>query len=506
MSLKHLPLNLLLLLFSFTAFSQSVSKDYAVALSEDSIRSYLMVLTADSLEGRETGYPGQKKSAAFLASKYSGWNIPVQFQKHSLSVRANTGKNLAIEGKYFVFYKDFYYVNHPKDSFLILNDFLIAGFGISNQSYDDFDDNSVKGKNLIVRWKKPEWKKIKVNDTLRNFQKQSLQTYIKSITEKNPASVFIVVDSIPGVIYQIENDPALSDELSRIQIPVLFVNENTAEAFLPHKNKKLYSAYIKTLEKKSKPKNIHRKAECSVKILSDTKILVGENVLAILEGKSKKDEYIVISSHYDHLGIKDSLINYGADDNASGTSAVLEMARIFQDAKSKGNGPERSILFLNVSGEEKGLLGSSFYVKHPIVPLSKIVANLNIDMIGRTDEKHDSMNVKDYIYLIGADRLSKELAHINFNANSEFTKLELDSAFDNDSDPNKYYQRSDHYNFAKNNIPVIFYFNGTHTDYHKPSDTPDKIDFTLLRKRAQLVFLTAWELLNRRDRIKLNKQ
>ena len=150
-------------------------------------------------------------------------------------------------------------------------------------------------------------------------------------------------------------------------------------------------------------------------------------------------------------------------------------------------------------------LGSSFYVKHPVVPLQKTVANLNIDMIGRTDEKHDSLKVTDYIYLIGADRLSKELAQINFNTNSEFTKLELDSAFDNDKDPNRYYQRSDHYNFAKNNIPVIFYFNGTHADYHKPSDTLEKINFPLLRKRAQLVFLTAWELLNRHERIKLNK-
>ena len=244
----------------------------------------------------------------------------------------------------------------------------------------------------------------------------------------------------------------------------------------------------------------------NLKIVADTKIMIGENVLAIVEGKSKKDEFIVVSSHYDHLGIRDSLIYFGADDNASGTSAVLEMARIFQKAKNEGMGSERSILFMNVSGEEKGLLGSSFYVKHPIIPLKNTIANLNIDMIGRTDEKHDSLKVIDYIYLIGGNRLSNELADINKKANTDFTKLELDSTFDNDNDPNRYYQRSDHYNFAKNNIPVIFYFNGAHADYHKPTDTMEKINFSLLKKRAQLVFLTAWELVNRSERIKLNKQ
>ncbi len=163
------------------------------------------------------------------------------------------------------------------------------------------------------------------------------------------------------------------------------------------------------------------------------------------------------------------------------------------------------MIFLNVSGEEKGLLGSAFYVKHPFVPLKNTVANLNIDMIGRTDNKHDSLKIKDYIYVIGADRLSNELSEINKKANSDFTKLELDYTYDNSSDPNKYYQRSDHYNFAKNNVPIIFYFNGAHDDYHKPTDTPDKIDFPLIKKRAQLVFLTAWELVNRSERIKLNK-
>jgi Zn-dependent M28 family amino/carboxypeptidase len=223
-----------------------------------------------------------------------------------------------------------------------------------------------------------------------------------------------------------------------------------------------------------------------------------------LEGTDKKDEVIVITAHYDHLGKKDTLIYYGADDDGSGTSAVMEMAKVFSDAAREGHRPRRSILFMTVSGEEKGLLGSSYYVTHPLLPLSKTVANLNIDMIGRTDKKHDSLGVRDYVYIIGSDKLSTQLHKINHDLNTTFTKMELDYTFNKPDDPNRFYYRSDHYNFAKNNIPIIFYFNGVHKDYHKPTDTFDKIQFDLLAKRAQLVFLTAWELANREERIKVD--
>ena len=225
-----------------------------------------------------------------------------------------------------------------------------------------------------------------------------------------------------------------------------------------------------------------------------------------MEGSSQKKECLVISSHYDHLGIKDSLIYPGADDNGSGTSAIMEMARIFSKAKLAGQSPERSIIFLNVSGEEKGLLGSTFYVKHPFVELKNTIADLNIDMIGRTDERHDSLKENNYIYIIGANRLSNDLAAINTEMNSKYIHLNLDYTYDLDGDPNRFYQRSDHYNFAKNNVPIIFYFNGVHADYHQPTDRLDKIDINLIRKRASLVFLTAWELVNRKERIKMNNQ
>lgn len=229
-----------------------------------------------------------------------------------------------------------------------------------------------------------------------------------------------------------------------------------------------------------------------------------ENVVAIIEGSTKPEEYIVISSHLDHEGIKNGQIYNGADDDGSGTVALLEIAEAFQAAAAEGNGPARSVIFLHVSGEEKGLLGSRYYTDNPLYPLANTVANLNIDMVGRTDPKRESNN-RNYVYLIGTDRLSTELHEISEKANEATVKMELDYTYNAADDPNRFYFRSDHYNFAKNNIPVIFYFNGTHADYHKPTDTVEKIQYDLLAQRAQLVFYTAWELANRDQRILVDK-
>lgn len=225
-----------------------------------------------------------------------------------------------------------------------------------------------------------------------------------------------------------------------------------------------------------------------------------ENVLGFIEGTDKKDEIVVISAHLDHIGVNaDGQINNGADDDGSGTVALIELAQAFSRAKKGGFGPRRSILFLNVTGEEKGLLGSKFFVDNPIFPLSKIVCNLNIDMIGRTDNEH--LNKPDYIYLIGSDKLSSKLHEISEKANNEHTMLNLDYTFNNPDDPNRFYYRSDHYNFAEKKIPVIFYFRGVHADYHAPGDDIEKIQFDQMEKITRLVFYTAWEVANREERI-----
>jgi len=228
-----------------------------------------------------------------------------------------------------------------------------------------------------------------------------------------------------------------------------------------------------------------------------------ENVIAFIEGSQWPEEIIVLSAHYDHVGMEGEEIYNGADDDGSGTVTLLEIAQAFQQAKNNGQGPKRSLLFLHVTGEEIGLYGSRYYTENPLFPLENTVCNLNTDMIGRIDpNKAENPN---YIYLIGSDKLSQELHDLSEEVNSRYANLELDYTFNDDNDPNRFYYRSDHYNFAKNNIPVIFYFNGVHEDYHKPTDTPDKIEYELMAKRAQLIFQTAWEVANRQERIKLNE-
>ena len=223
-----------------------------------------------------------------------------------------------------------------------------------------------------------------------------------------------------------------------------------------------------------------------------------ENIWAFIEGSEKPNEVIVISAHYDHVGIKNGEIYNGADDDGSGTVALLEIAQAFQTAKKEGNGPKRSILFLHVTGEEHGLLGSSYYTQNPLFPLANTISNINIDMIGRHDEFHnDSSN---YVYLIGSDYLSSDLFNICEDANKNYVKLFLDYKYNDRADPNRFYYRSDHYNFAKNGIPSVFLFSGVHADYHKATDEVDKIEFDALAKRTQLAFTIAWELANRENR------
>ena len=229
-----------------------------------------------------------------------------------------------------------------------------------------------------------------------------------------------------------------------------------------------------------------------------------QNIVAYIKGKKFPEEVLILSAHSDHLGVKGDSIYNGADDNGSGTAAIMEIAQAFKLAKEKGFGPNRSILFLHFTGEEEGLEGSRYYTMHPIFPLENTIADLNIDMIGRVDNIHKTND--NYVYLIGSDRLSTELHYISEAANNEFTHLDLDYTYNNENDSNNFYSRSDHYNFAKHDIPVIFYFNGTHDDYHAPTDTPDKLNYSLLEKRTKLIFTTAWYLANSEERITADKQ
>jgi Zn-dependent M28 family amino/carboxypeptidase len=282
--------------------------------------------------------------------------------------------------------------------------------------------------------------------------------------------------------------------------PLLFtVSEGVAQSILGEEGKGI----LEKMKTSPLPSKIYT-ANVDLGYFKTTSTVHASNVLGMIEGTDKKDEYVIITSHYDHVGKRsDGTIYYGADDDGSGTTGILELAEAFAKAKAAGKGPRRSILFMTVSGEEKGLWGSEYYSNHPVFPLEKTTVDLNIDMIGRIGEEYlkdkDSVN---YIYVIGDDKLSTDLTPITDAVNKKYTKMKLDRKYNDPNDKNRFYYRSDHYNFAEKGVPVIFYFNGVHADYHRPTDTPDKINYKLMAKRGQLVFYTAWEMANRNEMLK----
>lgn len=295
-------------------------------------------------------------------------------------------------------------------------------------------------------------------------------------------------------------------EASAANSGVFFISTEVASKMLNTTVEKLNKAAEE--DSKKSPLKKMKPGTATYKIAQEVKVLKSDNVLGYLEGGDKKDELVIITSHYDHIGKlaegEGDLINNGADDDGSGTVSVLEIAQSFAQAKKDGHGPRRSILFMTVTGEEKGLLGSDYYTQHPVFPLTSTVVDLNIDMVGRRDPQHKDS--APYVYVIGSDKLSTELHTLSEQTNKTYSNLIFDYTYNDQNHPDRLYYRSDHWNFAKNNIPIIFYFDGIHEDYHKPSDEVDKIEFDLLSQRAQLVFYTAWEIANREQRITPDKK
>lgn len=228
----------------------------------------------------------------------------------------------------------------------------------------------------------------------------------------------------------------------------------------------------------------------------NSQILFAHNVGGLLVGTDLKNEIVIVSAHYDHLGKKDNLIYHGADDNASGTASVLAIAAAFDSLAQRGIHPRRSILFLLFSGEEGGLIGSKYFVATSPFAMSQIICDLNVDMVGRTDFKHRKK--PDYCYLISGKK-DNELRQIIKTANQKSVNIHLDNSYDSENDPSQFYYRSDHYNFAKQGIPIAFFMDGEPPDYHQPSDSADKINYDVLQKRATLVFQTAWMMANPKE-------
>lgn len=473
------------------------ARQYAETITKEDLYDYLSILASDALEGRGTGTRGQKMAAAFIRH---------HFEEDGLVPPVEIGAM-----------KSYYqpvtlYTSLPGDTYVKINDTRYENFkdiiyyGSANTGSEVTSDIVFAGKGTEEAYKKLNVKDKAVFAVIENIQ--ASKPAVDAAINNGAKMVFLLSTStdeeFAGVADQFKH--WLSGGRLSVSKPnqsdarpgVFFISPSIAEKLFNKSAEELRKITLNSDEKnRIKPSTVTYKTE------QKTELVHTENVLGYLEGTDKKEELLVITAHYDHIGRVGDEINNGADDDGSGVSTVIELAEAFVKAKKEGNGPRRSILFMLVTGEEKGLLGSEYYSENPIFPLENTVVNLNIDMIGRIDPAHKEN--PNYVYLVGSDRLSTELHEISEKANKTFTQFDLDYTYNDEAHPDRIYYRSDHWNFAKNNIPVIFYFNGTHDDYHQPTDTIEKIDFELLTKRAHLVFYTAWMIANRDDRPAVDK-
>jgi hypothetical protein len=499
MKLKLLT-GLLLLSGVTRLFAQDpIAQKYGNLITPSDLKEYLSILASDAFEGRETGKRGQKIAAAFISAHFQehGLTAPVAgsyYQPVDLYTRVPGEIYVKVGQEKFANFEDIAYYGTADSNGEVTLPVLFAGKGRK----EDLDQLNVDGKAVVII--------IKANDNYR--------AALTAAREKGAKMVFIMnseESEFKELAKQFKN--YLSNGSPSLQKP----EANTKDAGIffigPKVAEKIFNTTAAKLSKASEEdvkRNPLKKFSASVvyKSSMEIKVVKTENVLGYLEGGDKKDELLIITAHYDHIGKRKSgegdIINNGADDDGSGTTTVMELAKIFAQAKKDGKGPRRSILFMTVTGEEIGLLGSEYYADHPVFPLSSTVVDLNIDMIGRRDAQHKGS--APYVYVIGADKLSSELNSLSEAANKTYTNLVFDYTYNDQNHPDRLYYRSDHWNFAKKNIPIIFYFDGIHEDYHKVTDEVDKIEFDLMAKRAQCVFYTAWEIANREQRIAVDKK
>jgi hypothetical protein len=508
---KILSLLFILPLAYSCSVAQSPSK-YANTITEESSKNHLTILASKEFAGRGTGQEGGQKTVKYVADQFQSYGLkPIvngsYYQPVSLLQVAYKVQNFTLAGQNLVYGQDFYVQGDNTDATFSSDEIIFLGYGIQDEKYNELKNIDITGKVvLIINEGEPvdaDGKSIISGSTSKSMWSTSRFKRIQELTKLNPKLILATSSQNEEMIKRMNNrgmmgrvglDKGNVNQATRTSVPVVHIKTSLADQLLSKIGTSVNNFTAKTTSAAAQPPVIKSPVQASMGVKNDK--LNDPNVIGYLEGTDLKDEVIVVCGHWDHDGIlPDGTYFPGADDNGSGTVAVVELAKAFAQAKKEGKGPRRSILFIALAAEEKGLLGSQFYVENPIIPLTQTVACLNIDMIGRIDDKHLNGD-HNYIHVIGVNKLSSDLKPIVEKANAE-TKMKLDYDYDHPEEPMRLYYRSDHYNFAKNGIPSLFFFSGLHPHYHTPEDTVDKIDFPMMVKREKLIFNTTWEIANR---------
>jgi len=492
----------------------AVAARFGEGITPHAVKEQLQIVAGAGMQGRETATEGQQKAASYIISQFAKAGLQPGAkgkweQYFYLYQDTLTGSKIVVDGHTYIFGKDYYSSLYACENQQVKTSRIVfAGYGINSGEYNDYHNLDVSGQVVLLLPGEPHKDDTTylLTGTRRPSAWGGVNKKIMEVVERKPAAVLVVnegasrMEKVSGNgLYKTPTYMRNPKQTPTAATNVYYISPEMAAALLGIKD--AAALLDPAAADKLKPRVIRKPVQLQFK--KDVKELRSSNVIGYLEGTDKKNELVFVTAHYDHLGKRGEELFYGADDDGSGTSAVMEIAAAFGRAVKAGYKPRRSMVFMTVSGEEKGLLGSKFYTDNPIYPLDQTVADLNIDMIGRIDPMHEKDT--NYVYVIGDNKLSSALRPINEAANNTFTKFHLDYKYNDPDDPNRFYYRSDHYMFALHNIPIIFYFNGTHEDYHRPTDTVDKIDFPLLSRRAQLVFYTAWEIANREERLPVDR-
>lgn len=505
------------------------------------LKDYLSFIASDEMEGRDTPSRGLDTTARFLAMNLSRWGFqpagdpagdPVgnkasYFQKIALSRdvidRAETRVQLGEQA--LVLGDD--YIPSARAAAIAAAPIVFAGNGwfVKSKEIDAYKNIDAKGKIAVVLGPANAYPRGIKSSDLSGKRGEDWMNAAEYAQKQGVVALVVIPDfqylanwdrnrsrvTERGVMRVDKFQPAAA-----AQLPQIVISPRVADALFGGERQDAQSLVEANYTGKALEPfalNPGKKFSIAVKVKSDS--ATTQNVVAVFEGSDPvlKNEYVAIGAHYDHVGIgipvKGDAIYNGADDDGSGTTALLAMAEALAKARTR---PKRSVLFVWHAGEEKGLWGSRYFTSYPTLPLERVVAQINIDMIGRSKKEGDTnirntdLSGPNQIYVIGSRMMSTELGELTESVNKQYLNLTYDYRYDDPSDPNRFFFRSDHYNYARKGIPIVFFFDGDHEDYHRPSDSVDKIDFSKMEKVARTIYLTLWEIANRAARPKVDKQ
>ena len=495
------------------------------------LKSYLSFIASDEMEGRDTPSRGLDTTAKFLAMNLERWGFKPAgddgtfFQRIALRRdQLDGGRSFAeINGQRFNFGEDFLPNAVPAT---LTGPLVYVGHGwvVKSKNIDSYQGVDVKDKIVVVYGEGFPKGITRADLTGRSGGDwTSPSVYAR---QHGARAVMAIPDA--GMLQRWEQTRQRANTATGRAFPEKFTNQAGPPLPLIWLSAKMAAALFAgekfdapTLLSRgqsgepTEPFDLSTNKQVSFTIAVKSERPPTQNVVAVWEGSDSilKNEYVAVGAHYDHVGIGSPLngdaIYNGADDDGSGTTALLAMAEALARAKQR---PKRSVLFVWHCGEEKGLWGSRYFTDYPTIPLAQIVTQINMDMIGRSKKDGDgnprnvNLSGPNTIYVIGSKMMSTELGELSETVNKSFLNLQYDYRYDDPSDPNRFFFRSDHYNYARKGIPIIFFFDGVHEDYHRPGDEPQKIDYQKMEKVTRTVYLLLWEVASRPVRPKVDKQ